>query len=117
MYQHHAQHDKVQELLASIGEIQHVKSQFSFICEDENDIRLNPSLGGGALHDVGCYSLHAITQIIGFKPVAISMVSNTLADEGVDRTSLCTLFDREGRMATFTCSLEMPFANYYEIIG
>lgn len=117
MYQHHAQHDKVQELLASIGEIQHVKSQFSFICKDEGDIRLNPNLGGGALHDVGCYSLHAITQIVGFKPVAISMVSNTLAEEGVDRTSHCTLFDQNGKTATFTCSLELPFNNFYEIIG
>lgn len=117
MYQHHAQHQKVKELLPSLGKIHHIKSQFSFMCTDENDIRLNPSLGGGALHDVGCYSLHAITQILDFKPVAISMVSNTLAEEGVDRTSHCTLVDVDGRTATFTCSLEMPFANYYEIIG
>src|SRR5699024_9967444 len=117
MYQHHAQHDKVQELLASIGEIQHVKSQFSFMCEDGGNIRLNPSLGGGALHDVGCYSLHAITQIIGCKPVRISMIRKTLDERGVDRTTQSREIDPNRKTATRTCSLELRFNNIYEIIG
>ncbi|MFJ7406973.1 MULTISPECIES: Gfo/Idh/MocA family protein [unclassified Lysinibacillus] len=117
MYQHHAQHVKMKELLPSIGDILHIKSHFSWLLEDDNDIRLNPALGGGAMYDVGCYCLHAITQLIGFKPVAISMVSNTLSSTTVDRTSTCTMIDAAGIISTFTCSMEMPYLDYYEIIG
>lgn len=117
MYQHHAQHSKMKELLPAIGDILHIKSHFSWLLEDEKDIRLNPTLGGGAMYDVGCYCMHAITQLIAFKPVAISMVSNTLSATAVDRTSTCTMINATGNIATFTCSMEMPFLDYYEIIG
>lgn len=117
MYQHHVQHVKMKELLPSIGDILHINSHFSWLLEDEKDIRLNPALGGGAMYDVGCYCMHAITQLIGFKPVAISMVSNTLSETTVDRTSSCTMINAEGNIAKFTCSMEMPFLDYYEIIG
>ncbi|MEK5231342.1 Gfo/Idh/MocA family oxidoreductase [Lysinibacillus sp. FSL K6-0232] len=117
MYQYHEQHSKMRELLPLIGEIVHIKAHFSWLLENKEDIRLNPSLGGGAMYDVGCYCMHAITQLIGFKPVAISMVSNTLSDITVDRTSICTMVDKHGKTATFTCSMEMPFLDYYEIVG
>ena len=87
------------------------------LLRDEKDIRLNPILGGGAMYDVGCYCMHAITQIIDFKPIAISMVSNTLSATAVDRTSTCTMINEAGIISTFTCSMEMPFLDYYEIIG
>ncbi|EFI66575.1 Gfo/Idh/MocA family oxidoreductase [Lysinibacillus capsici] len=117
MYQYHKQHKKMRELLPLIGDIVHIKSHFSWLLENEQDIRLNSALGGGAMYDVGCYCMHAITQLIGFKPAVISMVSNTLSETDVDRTSVCTMFDKHGKMATFTCSMEMPFLDYYEIIG
>lgn len=117
MYQHHRQHGKMKELLPTIGDILHIKSHFSWMLEDAKDIRLNPTLGGGAMYDVGCYCMHAITQLIGFKPAAISMVSNTLSTSAVDTTSTCTMIDAAGKIATFTCSMEMPFLDYYEIIG
>lgn len=117
MYQHHAQHSKMKEMLPAIGKILHIKSHFSWLLEDENDIRLNPILGGGAMYDVGCYCMHAITQIMDFKPIAISVVSNTLSGTAVDRTSTCTMINEDGIISTFTCSMEMPFLDYYEIIG
>lgn len=117
MYQHHAQHVKMKELLPLIGKILHIHAHFSWQLEDDEDIRLNPSLGGGAMYDVGCYCMHAITQLIAIKPVAISMVSNTLSTASVDRTSTCTMIDAAGIISTFTCSMEMPFLDYYEIIG
>lgn len=69
------------------------------------------------MYDVGCYCMYAITQLIGFKPAAVSMVSNSLSETTVDRTSVCTMIDKHGKMATFICSMEMPFPDYYEIIG
>jgi predicted dehydrogenase len=117
MYQFHCQHKRVKELLRSglIGEYRHVKAHFSWMLEDEEDIRLNRELGGGAMRDVGCYGLHAVTQIAGFKPVQISMSGKIR--NGVDTTSTCVLIDKYNRTAEVSASMELPFINRYEIIG
>lgn len=119
MYQFHKQHQRVQELLSAnlIGESKHLKAHFSWELEDKNDIRLNAELGGGAMRDVGCYGLHAVTQLLAFEPVELSMSGNVLEQFGVDITSVCVLKDAEQRIAEVTASMEMPFLNRYEIIG
>ncbi|MEJ9230586.1 Gfo/Idh/MocA family oxidoreductase [Peribacillus butanolivorans] len=119
MYQFHCQHKRVRELLESgiIGDYLHVKAHFSWMLEDSGDIRLKPELGGGAMRDVGCYGLHAVTQIVGFKPVQISMSGKMDQDNGVDITSTCVLIDDQKRTAEVTASLELSFINRYEIFG
>jgi predicted dehydrogenase len=42
-----------------IGDIQHIETAFTFTSEMTDNYRLNPSMGGGALLDVGCYQAHA----------------------------------------------------------
>lgn len=117
MYQYHAQHKKVKEMLKNgyIGEIKHIRAHFSWQIEDLDDIRLNPSLGGGALNDVGCYCMHAITQILEFTPVSIHYLKTE--GEQVDLTGVCTMINKDGQSATFVCSMNMPFYDMYEIIG
>lgn len=119
MYQFHHQHKRVEELLYSgfIGEFRHIKAHFSWMLEDEGDIRLNRELGGGAMRDVGCYGLHAITQIVGFRPVKLSMSGSIHSEHGVDTTSTCVLIDGKNRTAEVTASMELPFIDRYEIIG
>lgn len=119
MYQFHGQHQRVKKLLASdlIGEYRHVKAHFSWMLEDEGDIRFNRELGGGAMRDVGCYCLHAVTQIVGFKPARISMSGKIHPNNGVDTTSTCVLIDKHNRIAEVSASMELPFINRYEIIG
>ncbi|MGG4265016.1 Gfo/Idh/MocA family protein [Peribacillus simplex] len=119
MYQFHCQHIRVKELLESdtIGVYQHVKAHFSWMLENSGDIRLKPELGGGAMRDVGCYGLHAVTQIVGFKPVQITMSGKMGQGIGVDMTSTCVLLDDQKRTAEVTASLELPFINRYEIFG
>jgi predicted dehydrogenase len=119
MYQFHCQHKRAKELLNSgvIGEYSHIKTHFSWMLEDSGDIRLNPKLGGGAMRDVGCYGLHAVTQIIGFKPIQISMSGKIHPEYGVDTTSVCVLKDDQNRIAEVAASMELPFINRYEVIG
>jgi D-xylose 1-dehydrogenase (NADP+, D-xylono-1,5-lactone-forming) len=119
MYQFHCQHKRVKQLLKSgvIGEYRHIKAHFSWMLDDPMDIRLNRELGGGAMRDVGCYGLHAVTQIIGFKPTQISMSGTIHPDHGVDTTSTCILIDKQNRIAEVSASMELPFINRYEIIG
>lgn len=119
MYQFHRQHKRLQELLKKdvIGDYQHIKAHFSWKLEDEDDIRLNQDLGGGAMRDVGCYGLHAVTQIIGFKPTQLTMSGKVHPKHKVDTTSVCVLVDDQRRIAEVTASMELPFINRYEIIG
>jgi D-xylose 1-dehydrogenase (NADP+, D-xylono-1,5-lactone-forming) len=119
MYQFHCQHKRAKELLNSgvIGEYSHIKTHFSWMLEDPGDIRLNPELGGGAMRDVGCYGLHAVTQIIGFKPIQITMSGKIHPEYGVDTTSVCVLKDDQNRIAEVSASMELPFINRYEVIG
>jgi D-xylose 1-dehydrogenase (NADP+, D-xylono-1,5-lactone-forming) len=119
MYQFHKQHEKVKELLDSglIGEYQHVKSHFSYNLDNPNDVRLNKELGGGAMWDVGCYGMHAITQIVGMKPVKLSMTGHIHPEYDVDISSTCVLIDQHNRTAEISSSMELPFIDYYEIFG
>lgn len=94
-----------------------MKAHFSWMLTDTEDIRLKKALGGGAMRDVGCYGLHAVTQMIGFKPVQLSMVGNVNQEYGVDMTSTCVMIDSLNRTAVVTASMELPFSNGYEIMG
>ncbi|KZN96710.1 hypothetical protein AZI98_07355 [Aeribacillus pallidus] len=119
MYQFHKQHARVKDLLASgmIGNILHVKSHFSWSLQDRDDIRLNPALGGGAMWDVGCYGVHAMSQIIGIKPEKVVMLGEVDPEHKVDMLSTCIFVDEFGRTAEITASMKLPFINRYEIIG
>lgn len=119
MYQFHSQHKKVRDLLKSeiIGEIKHMKAHFSWFLTNPNDIRLIPEMGGGAMWDVGCYGIHAITQIVGMKPVKLSMSGYIHPEYNVDLTSSCFMIDGQGRTAEVSASMELPFIDRYEIIG
>ncbi|WP_035424540.1 Gfo/Idh/MocA family protein [Bacillus sp. UNC438CL73TsuS30] len=119
MYQFHRQHKRLKEIIQSgvIGEFRHVKAHFSWMLDDNGDIRLNRELGGGAMRDVGCYGLHAVTQIVGFTPKQISMTGKIHPELAVDTTSTCVMIDEQNRTAEVSASMELPFINRYEIIG
>lgn len=54
-----------------IGSVRHVYAEFAFNLANDDDIRANPSLGGGSLWDVGCYPVHLTRALLG-RPVAVS---------------------------------------------
>ena len=65
-----------------------------------NDRIVNPALAGGALLDVGVYTLNFAEMVFGrAKKVSASCV---LTDRGVDRSDSMTLFWEDGRMAVLT---------------
>ncbi len=65
-----------------------------------NERIVNPSLAGGALLDVGVYTLNFAEMVFGrAEKVSASCV---LTDRGVDRSDSMTLFWGDGRMAVLT---------------
>jgi predicted dehydrogenase len=89
---HHPLTAHVQGLVASgaLGEIESVEGAFAVtIPFDPVSIRHDPTAGGGALMDLGCYPVHWLRSLIGEEPevVAATATANQLgADESIEAT-------------------------------
>ena len=70
MYRHHPSWVAVRELVASgrIGRLQAVDSWFSYFNDDPANIRNILDAGGGALYDIGCYSVNLSRMLFGAEP-------------------------------------------------
>ena len=69
-YRNHPQWAKIAEILASgaIGTARAVQCTLAKQFLDPNDIRNNPDKGGGALYDVGSYTISACSAAFGRAP-------------------------------------------------
>lgn len=120
MYQFHPQHKRVKEIIASgeIGEVKLMKSSFSFYLEDrDTNIRMDRSLGGGSIYDVGCYCIHAIRTMLEAEPVNIHVRGKQDPDTGVDVSAVGYMEFDQGIQGVFDCSFEASFRNEYEVVG
>ncbi|WP_078544948.1 Gfo/Idh/MocA family protein [Litchfieldia alkalitelluris] len=120
MYQFHPQHERVKEILQSgeIGEIKLMKSNFSFFLEDRTgNIRMDPTMGGGSIFDVGCYCIHSTRNILGSEPISVEVKAKIDSDYQVETTSFVTMKMENGVDAIFDSSFDMAFRQTYEVIG
>jgi predicted dehydrogenase len=81
----------VAELISAgaVGTIQTLVGGFTYMQNRADDVRLHPSLGGGALWDVGCYPVHFGQWIAGARPASViaeKRVGPTMVDEHVGGT-------------------------------
>jgi predicted dehydrogenase len=83
MWRHAPQVRRFLELLPKLGELQSIRATFSFVIGDETDVRLDPSLDGGGLMDVGCYCVNGSRLVAGADPEWV-FGEQTLAASGVD---------------------------------
>ncbi|MFM1802084.1 MAG: 1,5-anhydro-D-fructose reductase [Planctomycetota bacterium] len=98
-----------------IGELKIVRSSFSFPI-DMSDWRLDPTRGGGALWDIGCYCISAIRLFSGSEPVDIRGRAR-FSDRGVDLSMGVSVKCANGILGVFDCSFELPFRMEYELVG
>ena len=120
MYQFHPQHARVKEILASgeIGQVKLYKSSHSFYFENrEGNIRMNAEKGGGALWDVGCYSLHAMQHLLDEEVVSMNFKAQIDEQTGVDVTACGIVELTNDVIAMIDCSFNMVGRNEYEIVG
>jgi xylose dehydrogenase (NAD/NADP) len=83
MWRHRPQVRKFVELLPEIGELRAIRASFSFVLHNQDDVRLDANLDGGALMDVGCYAISGARLVAGEEPVRVFGVQR-LAPSGVD---------------------------------
>ena len=96
-------HPAIRELVASSRKAIHVEASFGFKVRDPADIRVNAALGGGALLDVGCYTVSIARWILGEPD---HLVARSTIRNDVDVTTSALLHFPGGSTASTWCSLE-----------
>ena len=106
MYRLHPAWEAVRDLVASgrIGKLREVQSWFSYHNDDPADIRNQMEAGGGALFDIGCYSINLSRMLFGTEPVRVEGVVRRDDQMGID-VSTCGILGFTGGVATFTCTI------------
>jgi predicted dehydrogenase len=105
MYRLHPSWVAVRDLVASgrIGGLRAVDSWFSYFNDDPANIRNIREVGGGALYDIGCYSVNLSRMLFGAEPVRIR---SSVVREPADGVDVLTsgILEFEAGVATFSCS-------------
>jgi D-xylose 1-dehydrogenase (NADP+, D-xylono-1,5-lactone-forming) len=118
MYRFHPQIAQVQELIASgaIGTTQVIRSAFGFRLEDYSNIRLNPTLGGGSVMDVGCYCVNVSRLIAGAEPIQVQS-SAVIGPSRVDETLAGILLFPDNVIAHFDSSFRTDYREWVAVEG
>lgn len=102
-----------------IGEPRYFNSSFSQQVK-EGDIRLDSSLGGGVLDDIGIYCINAARYLFQAEPLEVMAAAASSADkrfEEIDEmVSVIMRFPGE-RLASFTCSFGAADMSRLEVVG
>jgi xylose dehydrogenase (NAD/NADP) len=85
-YRWHPRVRAAQRLLAegAVGPVRHVAAGFTFAGALDGNYRLDPTRGGGALYDIGCYAVSAALWAFGDAPVREVVARQQLGPTGVD---------------------------------
>jgi predicted dehydrogenase len=105
MYRLHPSWVAVRELVAAgrIGRLTAVNSWFSYYNDDPANIRNVRAYGGGALFDIGCYSVNLSRMLFGSEPARVEASIVRDPASGVDVLT-SGILEFAGGVATFTCS-------------
>lgn len=119
MYRFHPQTVHLKKLVddGAVGQVTAISSTFTFSIGSEGDIRLNASLAGGALMDVGCYCVNVMRLLAGEEPHQVGAVALFGAASRVDETLAGVLFFPSGIVGHFDCGFRTFRANYCEVRG
>jgi len=110
---------KVREWLAKkiIGDVQLLQADFGFRGDRNPKGRLlNPELAGGALLDVGVYTVSLASMVFGRPPVRITSKAH-LGSTGVDEQSEMLFGYENGRSAELSCAIRTQTPQQAVIVG
>ncbi|MGG4480096.1 Gfo/Idh/MocA family protein [Paenibacillus illinoisensis] len=121
MYRHHPRYDQIRDVIASgeIGEIRGIHSTFSFNNSGSaGNVRFKREWGGGALYDIGCYSISAARLLLGQEPSAVTVIGMFSPEhDHVDMMASGLLEFNDHVGVTFDSSMWAAFRNTLEVLG
>jgi len=120
MYKFHPQIGKTLEIIrkGTIGEMRSVHSSFTFrFGPDRPNYRWSAAQGGGALYDVGCYTISVARLVFGAEPRAVSAAARIDPATSVDLTTAALLEFPGGRFAQCDASFESQFQSRLLVVG
>jgi D-xylose 1-dehydrogenase (NADP+, D-xylono-1,5-lactone-forming) len=118
MYRHHPLTHAAQAFVAGgrLGRITTFRGAFTFALTRAGDVRLDPSMGGGSLWDVGCYPLSYANLLAGAAPAEV-VGWQRASDRGVDLEFFAMMRYADGSVAQFDSGFAGPFRAEMEVVG
>ena len=117
-YRAHPHMRKIKEIINSgkLGKIKMVHGSFTFVMTNQTDIRWDPTMGGGALWDIGCYPLSFTRTILGTEPVE-AFGWQVTSPSGIDEVFAGQLRFPGDIYFQLDCSFKIPDHVFMEIVG
>lgn len=123
MYRFHPRSRRIKQLVAegAIGTPRLVRSAFCYRMRqadwnDQKNARLKPEMGGGALLDVGCYSVSVARWFLGSEPTQVQAQAEYHPD-GVDVHMIGSLGFAGSGLASFEASFISALQQTYCVSG
>ena len=123
MYRFHPRSRQIKQMIdeGAIGKPSLIRSAFCFnmgndvIKSGENN-RLKPEMSGGALMDVGCYSVSVARWLFAAEPVKVQAQA-VYHPSGADTHMVGTLGFANGQLASFEASFISALQQTYTVVG
>jgi predicted dehydrogenase len=138
MYRFHPQWVRAKELVTcgELGELMTIHGLYSYTNKDGNNIRNIEAYGGGALHDIGCYTVSSARYLMGKEPIRAvctlvrdpsfktDIFVSSILDFGGGKTAAFSVNTQSFPYQRITAvgtggslSIEVPFNMYSDIPG
>lgn len=111
--------EKLRDLLSegAIGDVRILRANFCFRTGfDPGGRLLNPAMGGGALLDVGVYTVALARMVFNEDPVDVTAAAH-IGETGVDEQCALTLRYENGALAVLTCAIRTNGPHDAIVIG
>jgi predicted dehydrogenase len=100
-----------------IGTLQYIQSDIGFAFGGKPDHRLNnPQLAGGALLDLGVYSISISQFLLEQVPDTVRAISH-LGCSGIDEHTQVNMHYPSGQLSQFSCSIKAQCTNSMTLVG
>ena len=109
---------KLRELLneGAIGKPRLIQASFGFTLKDGPNVRLDSTLGGGSLMDVGSYTVSLARMIAKERPKRVNALAEW-TDAGIDRTLVATIEFTDGLLVQTSSSFATALHRQALIVG
>lgn len=99
-----------------IGDLQAVQSWFSYYNDEPDNIRNIAEYGGGALMDIGCYTVNLSRMLFGSEPTSVQSLMRRDPGSGVDIVTSAILGFGDGQASFVVSTRAEPYQRVH-IVG